>query len=209
MTQTVPFRPVRLDLAIEDARPSSVRVPEGYYLLECDGCDAPTQTATSTGAWFRFHIVAAPDNHPNVGLNGHLSDRVTIESVNRDRNHFPLTAALVALGRADVVSAFAQMSQDQQTAMTMERLAQVFERISAAVKGRKAVGDVRDRQGQSQPISSIEGLLPEAEWDTLKKAAVYTAPVGPVGIPVGTPGAPGANGPAAGGDLFSDLDRTI
>lgn len=211
MTESVPFRPFTLDLNLDDARPASVRVPEGYYLLECDGCDTPTVSTTSTGVRFLYHIVSGPDSSPNLGIGGRLRDFNTLEVPGKERNHFPLTASLVALGRADVVEAFAKMQASQQRITTHAQLVQVFQRISQAVKGRRAVGDIRDRVGQSSPFSSIEALHPESEWETFKRAAVYGGNNGPSGMgPVpAMPGANGPTGPAAGGDLFADLDRTI
>lgn len=211
MTESVPFRPFTLDLALEDARPASARVPEGYYLLECDGCDTPTVSATSTGVRFLYHIVSGPDSNPNLGIGGKLRDFNTLEVPGKDRNHFPLTATLVALGRSDIVTAFANMQAGQNRITSHAQLVQVFQRISQAVKGHKAVGDIRDRVGQSQPFSSIEALHPESEWETFKRAAVYGGQNGPSGmgpVPV-MPGPNGPTAPAGSSDLFSDLDRTI
>lgn len=207
MTESVPFRAFELDLSLDDARPASVRVPEGFYLVECDGCDRPTTSATSTGVRFLYHIVSGPDSNPNLGLGGRLRDFNTLEVPRKERNHFPLTATLVALGRADIVQAFAAMQQSQRRITSEAQLVQVFERISQAVKGRRAVADIRDRAGQSQPFSSIEALHPESDWETFKRATSYgPGPQGLGGVPVG---APGANGPTGGGALFADLDRTI
>src|SRR5215471_6182390 len=143
----VPFRPVRLDLSMADVREPSVRISVGYYLVECEGCDAPVQTATSTTTRFLFRVVAGADSRPNAGLGARLRETVTVESVAHERNHFPLSNALVALGRADIVQAFEAMTPEQQSNMTMDRLAQVFVRISSAIKGKQCVADVRDYIG--------------------------------------------------------------
>ena len=165
MSQSVPFRPVRLDLSMADVREPSVRIPVGYYLVECEGCDAPVQTATSTTSRFLFRVVQGSDAHPNAGLGARLRETVTVESIQHERNHFPLSNALVALGRADIVEAFEKMTPEQQNNLSLERLAQVFVRISAAIKGKRCVADVRDFVGRAQPTSTIEALYAEVRWD--------------------------------------------
>ena len=208
MSQSVPFRPVRLDLSMADVREPSVRIPVGYYLVECEGCDAPVQTATSTTSRFLFRVVQGSDAHPNAGLGARLRETVTVESIQHERNHFPLSNALVALGRADIVEAFEKMTPEQQNNLSLERLAQVFVRISAAIKGKRCVADVRDFVGRAQPTSTIEALYAEVRWDEFKRATGYQAE-GPTGMgPV--PVQPvGPNGPTGGTDVFADLDRVI
>ena len=200
----VPFRAFELDLAVEDARPAAARVPEGFYLVECEGCDHPTTTQTSTGVRFLYRIMQGPDSNPNAGIGGRLRDFNTLEVPGKDRNHFPLTATLIALGRRDIVEAFTSMQQSQRRITTQEQANTVFDRISQAVKGRRAVADIRDQVGRAQPFSGIDALHPEAEWETFKKAAAYTqnGPVAPVG-----------RGPSqtttAANALFDDIDQRI
>lgn len=206
MTEQVPFRPVRLDLSLDDARPRSARIPEGYYLLECDGYEAPTQTKTSTGARALFHVVAGPDLNPNQGLGARLNDYNTIETPTKEHANFPISVTLVALGRGDIVEAFAKMSAQQQTSTSMAHLTQVFQRISSVIKGLQCVGDIRDSVGTRETFSNIQALLPKEDWALLKKGAQGGS--GPTGSPV--PVMPsGPNGPTAGSDLFADLERTI
>jgi len=217
VTQQGPFRPFKLDLNIDDARPASARVPEGYFLVECDGCDAPRQTATSTGLNVLFRIVSGPDANPNMGLGGRLRDFNTLESAARNADgkstHFAFTATLAALGRTDIVEAFNRMG-DANVIDSMAKLISVIAQVSDAIKGRRCVADVRDRQGQNGTFSSIEALFPIEEWETFKKAAPYSGNPGPGfgNPPVASarPNGPGA-GPAAAAsaDLFADLDRAI
>jgi len=210
MSQNIPFRPVRLDLSMADVREPSVRIPVGYYLMECEGCDAPVQTATSTTVRFLFRVVQGSDRNPNAGLGARMRETVTLESVAHERNHFPLSNALVALGRADIVEAFEKMTPEQQNSMTLERLAQVMVRVSSAIKGRKAVADVRDFIGRAQPTSTIEALYAESRWDEFKRATPYQAegPTGMGPVPVQPAGPNGPAGPG-GADLFADLERSI
>jgi hypothetical protein len=203
------WTPFRLDLAIEDARPASARVPEGFYLVECEGCEHPVKNPStgSIGVWFMYRIVQGPDANPNAGIGGRLRDYNNLFVPGKARNHFSLTGTLVALDLANVVQMFASASEAQQTMATQETANRVFDNISAQARGRQAVADIRDRAGTN--YSTIDALSSVAEWVNLRKAASYTAPNGPVSY-TARPAGPGA-GPAqaAANDLFADLDRQI
>jgi hypothetical protein len=204
------FIPFELNLSVEDARPASARVPEGKYLLECQGCEHPVKNPTTSvvSVVFVYRIMQGPDAYPNAGLGGRLIDFVTLYTPNKPGfKPFPLSQTLVALGRTDIVEAFSKMQSAQRTPQTQAQADAIFDRISQAVKGRKAVGHIADQPGVNPPRSRIDGLSPESEWDVLRKSSEYNPNVGP-GFAAA---APRANGPApaAASDLFSDLDRTI
>jgi hypothetical protein len=205
------WTPFRLDLSLEDARPAAVRVPEGFYLVECEGCEAPAKNPTTgtIGTRFIWRILQGPDSNPNAGIGGRLRQFNTLYVPGKERNHFPLTATLVALDLQNVVQMFAQASQAQQMLETREAAAKVFERVSAQCRGKQAVADVRDRVGSSQPFSSIDALSPAVEWPNLRKAAAYTAPNGPVSYAARPTGPGAAPAQQAANDLFTDLDRQI
>ena len=204
------FIPFELNLSVEDARPASARVPEGKYLLECQGCEHPVTNPNTkvVSVVFIYRIMQGPDAYPNAGLGGRMIDFVTLYTPNKPGfKPFPLSQTLVALGRTDVVEAFAKMQSAQRTPQTQAQADAIFDRISQAVKGRKCVGHIADQPGANPPRSRIDGLSPESEWDVLRKATEYRSSVGP-----GFAAAPTANGPtapAAASDLFSDLDRAI
>jgi hypothetical protein len=215
----VEFPEFDLNLSLEDARPSSTRVPEGKYLVECQGCEHPVvnpKTGVVTVV-FIYRITQGPDAFPNAGLGGRLIDFVTLYTPKvQDFKAFPLSKTLACLGRTDVIEAFAKLQGGQRRITAANRDA-IFERISQACKGRRAVAFVVDQPGVNPPRSRIDDLSPEAEsqfgpgWEVLKKSTTYSTPEpnGPVSYaarPTGPGAAPAAE---AASSLFEDLDRAI
>lgn len=205
------WTPFRLDLSVEDVRTPSVTVPEGFYKLRCEGCDHPVKNPQTgvIGVRFRWTIVQGPDNNPNVGIGGTLPQFNTLYVPGKERNHFPLSATLVALGRTDIVEMFQKAAESQQFMDSQATANKVFDNISQAVRGREAVGDIRFREGTSTRLSSIDALHPIEKWDDLRRSFSVAPTNGPVSY-TQRPTGPGA-GPAqvASDNLFADLDRQI
>jgi hypothetical protein len=216
---SVEFPEFDLVLSLEDARPSSTRVPEGKYLVECQGCEHPVVNPTShvVTVVFVYRVLAGPDAYPNAGLGGRLIDFVTIYTPKvAEFKAFPLSKTLACLGRTDIIEAFARMQGTQRRITAANRDA-IFERISQAVKGRKAVAYVSDQPGSNPPRSRIDDLSTETEtqfgpgWEVLKRSTTYATPEanGPVSY-TARPSGPGAAPAAqAASSLFDDLDRAI
>ena len=204
------WTPFRLDLAVSDAREASAKVPEGFYLLECQGCDHATRNKdTGTVATrFTYRIIAGPDAYPNAGLGGRLRKSTNLFIPGRDRSHWPFTAALVNLGRADIVEMFEKASGEQQMMNTEAGTNNVLDNVSAQVKGRRCVGQVVDIRGSANPASGIESTFPEERWPELKKSGVYTSQSnGPVSY-AARPAGPGAEAAQqAASDLFKDFTQ--
>src|SRR5215472_2596972 len=205
------WTPFRLDLAVSDAREAAPRVPEGFYLVECQGCDNATRNKdTGTVATrFNYRIVQGPDAYPNAGLGGRLRKSTNLYVPGRDRSHWPFTLALTNLGRADIVTMFENASEAQQMMNTEAGTNNVLANVSAQVKGRRCVAQVADMRGAANPVSVIENTFPEERWVELKKSGVYPTGNGPVAYSPNQPTANVAGGqqsaPAQqGGSLFDD-----
>jgi len=208
---------IELDLSLDQIREGTDRVPEGRYLLDCLGCEHPLENPTShvVSVVFSYRIVQGPDAYPQAGIGGRLIDFVTLWTPNKpDMKPWALTSELEALGRTDVIEAFAKMQASQRSfEIPSPQADAVFDRISQAVRGKQAVGHVADQPGSNPPRSRIEKLQSvnpgpfSPGWEVLRKSAEYRPEAGP-GFAAPTTR---ANGPAAAGapDLFSDLDRAI
>lgn len=202
----MPFEAFSFDDSVGRTEQGRARVPEGYYLVECEGFEpTPEDYAKTTGIWVKVRIVAGPDSAPGLGVGGRLRD---FNSVGKVDAQFGLGQALGAFGQAGVAKQLAATKLRVDSYQQLQNLCANFTRVVGTAQ---AVADIRDQVGQTRPFSGIENLLPASEWTHLKTATAYTDPNGPVdpGSGMGARPAP-RNGPSGGGaeiDLFADLDR--
>lgn len=200
----MPFEPFSFDDSVGRTEAGRARVPEGYYLVECEGFEPTAEDyAKTTGIWVKIRIVSGPDSAPNLGIGGRLRD---FNSVGKTDAQFGLGQALGAFGQPAIAKQLAQTKLRVETYAQLTNLCANFTRV---VGNARAVADIRDQPGQTRPFSGVENLLPASEWEHLRKATAYTDPNGPVDYGQGARPAP-RTGPNNGGaeiDLFADLDR--
>src|SRR5262245_31320362 len=193
------FTPFTFDDSVTRTEPGRARVPEGYYLVECEGMEPTAETFEKTaGIWNKIRIVQGPDAAPGLGVGGRLRD---FNAVGKADAQFGLGQTLGAYGHADVAKALAGRAIP-----TYAFFQQLAAALSQRCTGRRAVALIADQQGQTRPFSGVEELHPESDWATYRQAQVLGSTTAPArnGAPAAAP-AP----LAADADLFADLDSAI
>ena len=197
----MPFQGFNFDDSVTRTEAGRARVPEGYYLVECEGMEPTAADYDKTaGIWNKLRIVSGPDAAPGLGVGGRLRD---YNAVGKADAQFGLGQTLGAFGYADVAKALAGRAIP--TYQHFEALAKA---LSQRCSGRRAVALIADQPGQTRPFSGIEALYPESDWGTYRQAQVLGQGIAPRGpAPLNGPAA--AAPTAADADLFADLDSSI
>jgi hypothetical protein len=197
----MPFQGFSFDDSVTRTEAGRARVPEGYYLIECEGMEPTAADYDKTaGIWNKIRIVQGPDAAPGLGVGGRLRD---YNAVGKADAQFGLGQTLGAFGYADVAKALAGRAIP--TYQHFEALAKA---LSARCAGKRAVALIADQPGQTRPFSGVEALYPESDWATYRQAQVLGQGMAPQAQAR-------ANGPAAAApsaadvDIFSDLDAAI
>lgn len=198
----MPFKPFSFDDSVGRTEAGRARVPEGYYLVECERFE-PTEenTEKSDGIWNYVRIVQGPDSAPGLGVGGRLRD---FNMVGRQDLMFGLGQTLGAFGQEAVAKQLATQKLNIPDYATFQKL---VANLSSRVQGKRAVALIADQQGQTRPFSGIEALYPESDWATYRQAQVLgssTAPAANNG-----PAPQGGNPISGASDLFSDLEQGI
>jgi hypothetical protein len=195
----MPFESFAFDDSITRTEPSRARVPEGYYLMECDGME-PTAAdyEKNTGVWATWRILQGPDANPGLGVGGRMRD---FNLVGKKDAQFGLAQTLGALGLKPVAEALRGRAIPNYAAFQA-----LVKQLDTRCKGKRAVARIADQPGQSRPFSGIDELFPEAEWANYRKAVMV--PVG--AMPVNQLAGVGAQANSvASEDIFADLDQRI
>lgn len=193
----MPFTPFTFDDSVGRTEPGRARVPEGYYLVECEKLEPTDEdTEKSDGIWNYVRIVQGPDSAPGLGVGGRLRDFNLVGG----KNTFGLGMTLGAYGQPELAKALVGRAIP-----TYAHLKQLAAALSQRCAGRRAVAMIADQQGTTRPFSGIENLYPEADWATYRQSV----PVGATSAPSAQP----ANGPAqimdGAADLFADIDSAV
>ena len=191
------YTPVTFDESVGRTEPGRARVPEGYYLVECEGFDpTPADYEKTTGIFCKVRIVSGPDSAPGLGVGGRLRD---FNAVGKADAQFGLGMTLGAFGQGELAKALVGRSLP-----TYQHFQQMVSALTQRCQGKRAVALIADQQGASRPFSGIESLYPESDWQTYRQAQVVGAP--------SAPSAQAPNGPTQGlnmssaEDLFGDVD---
>lgn len=209
----MPFQGFSFDDSVGRTEPGRARVPEGYYLVECEGMEpTPEDYERTIGIYNKIRIIQGPDSAPGLGVGGRMRD---YNALGKADAQFGLGQTLGAYG----LDALAKQLAAQKLAFAPGHDGYVqFQRLTAALAqratGKQAVALIADQPGQNgRPFSGVEALFSAADWTTYRTAQVLGGGNGPVG---GQPAVP--RGPAPGGapsvpegaaDLFADLDSAI
>ena len=194
----MPFEAFSFDDSITRTEPSRARVPEGYYLMECDGMEPTAQDyEKNTGVWATWRIVQGPDANPGLGVGGRMRD---FNLVGKKDAQFGLAQTLGAVGMKNVAEAL-----KGRTIPSYAAFAQVVSQLDQRCKGKRAVARIADQPGQTRPFSGIDELFPESEWANYRKAMVVPMGAMPVGQAIGA----SQQNNSASEDIFADLDSRI
>jgi hypothetical protein len=196
----MPFEPFTFDDSVGRTEPSRARVPEGYYLVECDLVE-PTEEnyAKTTGMYFTWRIVQGPAASPSLGVGGRLRDYNTLK---KDAQ-FGIGQSLGAVGLERIAKALPGRSMP-----TYQHLQALAAQISQYARGKRAVALIADQPGQTgRPFSGIESLFPADRWDDLRGSAVMRTPTAPAPFNGGA----GAAMPTSGSDddVFAEFNSRI
>jgi hypothetical protein len=190
------FQGFTFDDSVTRTEAGRARVPEGYYLVECEGMEPTAEDFQKTaGIWNKVRIVQGPDSAPGLGVGGRLRD---FNAVGKADAQFGLGQTLGAFGHADVAKALAGRAIP-----SYQHFQQLAAALSQRCVGRRAVALIADQQGQTRPFSGIEELHPESDWATYRQAQVLGQGTAPRN------GAAPPPPPAADIDPFADLDSAI
>jgi len=185
----MPFEPFTFDDSVGRTEAGRARVPEGYYLVECEKLEPTAEDRAADkkdGVWNYVRIVQGPDAAPGLGLGGRLRDFNLVGN----KNSFGLGMMLGAYGLPEIAKQLPSVRIDSYT--TFVRL---VNNLDSRCRGRRAVAFIADQDIQTQsgrPISGIEALYPESDWvnyrgnPPLGGTGGVTAPRTPNG-PTGTP----------------------
>jgi hypothetical protein len=194
------FQGFSFDDSVGRTEPGRARVPEGYYLIECEGMDPTAEDYEKTvGIWNKIRIVQGPDSAPGLGVGGRLRD---FNSVGKVDAQFGLGQTLGAYGLEAVAKQLAAGKVNVPSYAAFQRLCQG---LSQRATGKRAVALIADQPGQTRPFSGIEALYPEADWATYRQAQVLGQSVAPQAMPSNGPAQP----MAGAADLFADLDSAV
>lgn len=196
------FQGFTFDDSVTRTEPGRARVPEGYYLVECEGMEATAENYEKTaGIWNKIRIVQGPDAAPGLGVGGRLRD---FNAVGKADAQFGLGQTLGAYGQTAIAKSLAGRPIPNYATFT-----QLAAALSARCTGKRAVALIADQQGQTRPFSGVEEMHPESDWVTYRQAQVLGQGIAPRGTaaPLNGPATPAAV--AADADLFADLDSAI
>jgi hypothetical protein len=195
----VPFEAFSFDDSVARTEASRARVPEGYYLVECQGFEPTAQDyAKSTGIWCNIRIIQGPDANPGLGVGGRMRD---FNTVGKADAQFGLAQTLGAFGQAQLAKSLVGRSIP-----TYQHLQQLCAALSQRTQNAKAVALIADQPGQTRPFSGVEALYPATEWDVYRKASAVSVGAMPVAATVA---AVSGNNASASDDIFADLDQRI
>lgn len=205
----MPWTPFGFDDSVGRTEPGRARVPEGYYLVECEGMEpTPEEYERTTGIYNKIRIVQGPDSAPGLGVGGRMRD---YNAVGKPDAQFGLGMTLGAFGLESLAK---QLATGKVQVPTYTHFKNLVARMGQAATGRRAVALIADQPGQNgRPFSGVEALYPEADWQTYRTAQVLGGNGGgPTGgqpaVPRGPqPGSPSV--PEGAADLFADLDSAI
>lgn len=198
----MPFEGFSFDDSVARTEPGRARVPEGFYLVECEGFEPTAADYEKTvGIWNKIRIVSGPDSNPSLGVGGRMRD---FNSVGKVDAQFGLGQTLGAFGQEAVAK---QLASNKVQVPNYQAFQNLVANLSSRVTGKRAVAFIADQPGNNgRPFSGVEELHPESDWSNYRT-------VGPAGGN-GTPARPTGPAPANPGgaaaaidDLFSDLDR--
>jgi|SRR5262245_30776659 len=206
----MPWSGFSFDDSVGRTEPGRARVPEGYYLVECERMEPTAEDYDKNiGIWNYVRIVQGPDSAPGLGLGGRLRD---FNMVGKTDTQFGLGMTLGAFG----LEAIAKQLASQKLVFApghagYEQFQRLCLGLSQRAAGKRAVALIADQVGQSRPFSGIEQLFPESDWQTYRQAQVLGGGTGPTsggGVPAGP-----TNGPvspmAGAADLFDDLAQPV
>lgn len=195
----MPFEAFSFDDSVARTEASRARVPEGYYLVECQGFEPTAQDyAKNTGIWCSIRIVQGPDSNPGLGVGGRMRD---FNLVGKADAQFGLAQTLGAFGQATVAKSLVGRSIP-----SYQALQQLCTALTQRTQNAKAVALIADQPGQTRPFSGIEALYPATEWDVYRKASAVSVGAMPV---TSTVAASAGNNAATSDDIFADLDQRL
>jgi hypothetical protein len=206
----MPWQPIEIDASVGRTDGARARVPEGYYLVECEGLDpTPEDFEKTAGIFCKLRIVQGPDSAPGVGVGGRLRDYNTM---GKKDAFFAIGSTLSAFGLGAIAKQLetrAKAGQPLKLA-TYKDFVAFTENIAQRLVGRRAVALIADQPGNNgRPFSGVESLFIETDWATYRTAQVVGAPAVPQMAMAGaTNGAP-ATALASAADLFADLDAAL
>lgn len=197
------FQGFTFDDSVTRTEAGRARVPEGYYLIECEGMEPTAEDFEKTaGIWNKVRIVQGPDSAPGLGVGGRLRD---FNAVGKADAQFGLGQTLGAYGMADLAKALAGRAIP-----TYGHFQQLANALSQRCSGKRAVALIADVPGRERPFSGVEALYPEADWTTYRQAQVLGGgPMSGGGVPRNGPAPTGGAPAAADADLFADLDASV
>jgi hypothetical protein len=208
----MPFQGFSFDESVGRTEPGRARVPEGYYLVECEGMEpTPEDYERTIGIYNKIRIVQGPDAAPGLGIGGRMRD---YNALGKADAQFGLGMTLGAYGLEAVAKQLAaQKLVFQPGPAGYVQFQNLCRALAQRATGKRAVALIADQPGQNgRPFSGVEALYPEADWQTYRAAQVLGGNGGPTGgqpaVPRGPqPGAPSV--PEGAADLFADLDQAI
>lgn len=191
----MPFTPFNFDDSAGQTEPGRVRVPEGYYLFECEKVEPTAQDfAGTTGMYFHYVI-----RDGAMGVGRGLRDYCALgakQTQDGRGTQFGFARALGALGQAQVAK---QLAAGKVAIDSYTKLTGLCAQLSARVKGQQCVALVGDETVNGRTISSVQELLPATDWASLKGTLITSA-----ARPAMAPSAATPNGtPAATADVGS------
>jgi|SRR5215471_12497344 len=197
----MPFTGFSFDDSVGRTEPGRARVPEGYYLVECEALEPTAEDYDKTaGIWNRIRIVSGPDSAPGVGVGGRLRD---FNAVGKVDAQFGLGQTLGAYGLEAIAKQLASQKLNIPTYSAFQKLCA---QLASRAVGKRAVALIADQPGQNRPFSGIEQMFPESDWQTYRQAQVLGAPT----APAATNGPATSQNPIQGAsDLFADLEQGI
>src|SRR5262245_1231087 len=199
----MPFTPFSFDDSVGRTEAGRARVPEGYYLVECEGMEPTARDwEKTTGVWNKVRIVSGPDAAPGTGVGGRLRD---FNSVGKADAQFGLGQTLGAFGQEPIAK---QLASGKVRIDSYEQFERLVANISQRCAGKRAVAFIADQPGTTRPFSGIEALYPEGDWPNYRQAAPLGAVIGPR-TPGPMNGGAAVAMPEGVGDLFSDLEQSV
>jgi hypothetical protein len=206
------WTPIEIDGSVGRTDGARARVPEGYYLIECEGAEPTAEDFEKTaGIFVKIRIVQGPDATPGLGVGGRLRDYNTM---GKKDAFFALGSTLKAFGLGAIAKQLetrAKAGQPLRLA-TYRDFAAFTENIAQRLTGRRAVALIADQPGNNgRPFSGVESLFEEADWATYRTAQMVGAPTAPQTMAaVAAAGSNGASSaPTGAADLFADLDAAL
>lgn len=200
----MPFEAFSFDDSVGRTEAARARVPEGFYLVECEGLEPTAEDyKNTTGVWCKVRIVAGPDASPSTGVGGRMRD---FNAVGKTDAQFGLGQMLAAFGQEAVAK---QLANSKLQIPNYAAFQNLVTNLNSRVQGKRAVAFIADQQGTNgRSFSGIDELHPEADWANYRTVGLggggsangASRPSGPA------PANPGGAAEAID-SLFSDLER--